>query len=71
MTGLEVGPAVVLATLIWSVARVGVALVEGRTWQLRCRRSDELLHHINAVRVAIDDVRDAVEQLGDRDGGAR
>jgi hypothetical protein len=66
--------AVVLAVLLWGATRIVVALIEGRNAR-RAGRVDEILHHVDAVGVAVGDagaqvldelrrLREAVERLG-------
>jgi hypothetical protein len=77
---LPLGPAIVLGALVWALGRVVVALIDARTVPRACR-VDEVLHHVDAVKVAVGDagaqvrdevcrLREVVEQPGPR-GGAR
>ena len=56
MTGLELGPAIVLATLVWAAGRIVAAVIESRAYGRRDGCLAELRHHIDAVRVTTSDV---------------
>jgi hypothetical protein len=84
LDALPLGPALVLAALIWCAGQIVVALIKGRTLARGADRTGELLHQVDDVAVVGRDVltelesdgkdvaiRDAVEQLGDPRGGVR
>jgi hypothetical protein len=77
---LPLGLSILSAALVWAAARITVALIESRALR-RSTRVDELLHHVDAVKVAVGDVgqqvRDEVRRLREvvehpgPEGGAR
>jgi hypothetical protein len=63
--GLPLGAAVVLAALIWAGARVGAAVLDGRTFERRDQRIGELLGQVDAVRIGIADGLTVLENLAE------
>ena len=63
--------AVVLAALLWSAGRVVAALVEGRSYGRRDRHLGELLHHVDAVSVAVRDAVTALDCIAEHVGAVR
>lgn len=84
VAALPLGPAIVLATLLWAAARIAAAVIESKAFGRLADRTGEVLHHLDATTVAVGDlltemenvgkdvaaVRDAVESHDPR-GGAR
>ena len=64
MTGLELGPGVVLGVLIWAFGRIVTALIEGRSFTRRAGCLGELLHHVDSVSVATRDLLTGLESVG-------